>query len=57
MFGGTDPSHPRYVVGVMIEQGGRGGNVAAPIARQIIDAVTHAEPFTGQVPQLTPGHD
>ena len=37
MFGGSDPNHPRYVVVVNVEQGGFGGRIAAPIARQIIE--------------------
>ena len=34
---GSDQSHPRYVVLAMVEQGGRGGRIAAPITRQIIE--------------------
>jgi penicillin-binding protein 2 len=52
MFGGGDPAHPRYVIVAMVEQGGRGGNVAAPIARQVIDAITHAEQPPSPFPVL-----
>lgn len=37
---GTDRDNPRYVVVAMVEQGGRGGRIAAPIARQVIEALT-----------------
>ena len=33
--------HPKYVVAVMIEQGGHGGSAAAPAARLIYDALFH----------------
>ncbi len=40
MFGGSDSSHPRYVVVVNVEQGGFGGRIAAPVARQIIEKMS-----------------
>ncbi len=46
MFGGSDPQHPKYVVVVNVEQGGRGGRIAAPIARQIIEKVMRITPLT-----------
>jgi penicillin-binding protein 2 len=52
MFGGTDAQHPRYVVVVNVEQGGRGGRIAAPIARNIIAKMT-GQPIV-QIPDLTP---
>ncbi len=36
---GPDPDHPQYVVVTMVEQGGFGGQTAAPITRQVIDAL------------------
>jgi penicillin-binding protein 2 len=36
---GPDPEHPQYVVVTMVEQGGFGGQTAAPITRQVIDAL------------------
>ena len=47
---GPDPDHPEYVIVTMVEQGGFGGQTAAPITRQVIDAlypersVTRASP-------------
>jgi penicillin-binding protein 2 len=41
MFGGSDQNHPRYVVVVNVEQGGFGGRIAAPVARQIIEKMEH----------------
>ncbi|MFA5884187.1 MAG: penicillin-binding protein 2 [Acidimicrobiia bacterium] len=37
----VDPAHPgpQYVVVVVVEEGGFGGSVAAPIARRVIDAL------------------
>jgi cell division protein FtsI/penicillin-binding protein 2 len=37
----VDPANPQpqYVVVVIVEQGGFGGSVAAPIARRVIDAL------------------
>ncbi len=42
---------PRYVVVVLIEQGGHGGTAAAPAARMIYDALFHLD--TGQVTGAT----
>ena len=36
---GPDPDHPQYVIVTMVEQGGFGGQAAAPITRQVIDAL------------------
>ncbi|MEP6758233.1 MAG: penicillin-binding protein 2 [Actinomycetota bacterium] len=36
---GPDPDHPQYVIVTMVEQGGFGGQTAAPITRQVIDAL------------------
>jgi len=36
---GPDPAHPQYVIVTMVEQGGFGGQTAAPITRQVIDAL------------------
>ena len=36
---GPDPEHPAYVIVTMVEQGGFGGQTAAPITRQVIDAL------------------
>ena len=41
---------PQYVVVVMVERGGKGGQVAAPIARQIYQAI-----FLEKVAMATPG--
>jgi penicillin-binding protein 2 len=46
MFGGTDPAHPKYIVVVMVEEAGRGGRVAAPIARQIVESMLNITPRT-----------
>jgi penicillin-binding protein 2 len=42
---------PKYVVVVMIEQGGHGGSAAAPAARMIYDALFHEDSgqFSGAV--------
>ncbi len=48
---GTDRSTPRYVVVAMVEQGGRGGRIAAPIARQVIERM-NGLPLT-PIPTLT----
>jgi penicillin-binding protein 2 len=32
-------SHPKYCVAVVVEQGGHGGSVAGPAARQILAAL------------------
>ena len=39
MFGGT-VAQPKYVVAVVVEQGGFGAQTAAPIARRIIEKMT-----------------
>jgi penicillin-binding protein 2 len=36
---GPDPDHPEYVVVTMVEQGGFGGETAAPITRAVIDGL------------------
>jgi penicillin-binding protein 2 len=36
---GPDPEHPQYVIVTMVEQGGFGGQTAAPITRQLIDGL------------------
>jgi penicillin-binding protein 2 len=36
---GPDPDHPEYVVVTMVEQGGFGGETAAPITRYVIDGL------------------
>jgi cell division protein FtsI/penicillin-binding protein 2 len=41
---------PQYVVVVLVERGGKGGQVAAPIARQIYEAI-----FLQKVAQVTLG--
>ncbi len=33
----NDPALPQYVIVAMVEQGGFGANVAAPIVRRVID--------------------
>ena len=40
---------PQYVVVVMVEQGGHGGMVAAPIARSILEHIFHLPPGQGQI--------
>jgi len=42
---------PKYVVVVLVEQGGHGGTVAAPAARMIYDALFHLD--TGQATGAT----
>jgi cell division protein FtsI/penicillin-binding protein 2 len=36
---GPDPDHPEYVIVTSVEQGGFGGSTAAPITRNVIDAL------------------
>jgi len=36
---GPDPDHPEYVILTMVEQGGFGGQTAAPITRHVIDGL------------------
>ena len=52
-FAPTD--HPKYVVAVMIEQGGHGGSAAAPAARLIYDALfdVHGGTLQGARERLT----
>jgi cell division protein FtsI/penicillin-binding protein 2 len=38
----NDPNRPQYVVVAMVEQGGFGASVAAPIARRVIDFLNDA---------------
>lgn len=38
----TDPAVPQYVVVAMVEQGGFGANVAAPIVRRVIDFINNS---------------
>ena len=45
---------PQYVVVVMIEEGGFGGAMAAPVARRILEHIYKIEPGQGQV---APGGD
>jgi penicillin-binding protein 2 len=37
----TDPNAPQYVIVAMVEQGGFGANVAAPIVRRVIDFINN----------------
>jgi penicillin-binding protein 2 len=36
---GPDPADPEYVIVSMIEQGGFGGQVAAPVTRDVIEGI------------------
>ena len=36
-----DPAAPQYVIVAMVEQGGFGANVAAPIVRRVIDFINN----------------
>ena len=40
----TDPAVPQYVIVAMVEQGGFGANVAAPIVRRVIDFLNNPTP-------------
>jgi penicillin-binding protein 2 len=40
----NDPNQPQYVVLAMVEQGGYGADVAAPIVRRVIDYLATANP-------------
>ena len=53
------PSHPCYVIVVTVEEAGRGGNVAAPIARQVIEAMEFkpGQPRTPEIPVFSETHD
>jgi peptidoglycan glycosyltransferase len=35
-FAGPDPSHLRYAIAVVLEEGGEGSRVAAPLAKQVV---------------------
>lgn len=49
-FASYAPAHdPQYVVVVMIEEGGHGGMVAAPVARRILEHIFGIPPGTGIV--------
>ena len=50
---GTDTNKPQYIVLAMVEEGGRGGRIAAPIVRQIIEHMAKVTPT--KIPQLTVG--
>jgi len=52
----TAPNQPQYVVVVTVEQAGFGGTVAAPIARQIIEALS-GNPNPGPVQLAKPQTD
>jgi len=50
-FAGYAPSdRPRYVVVVLVEEGGAGGAVAAPIFRRIIESIYELECKKGSLP-------
>jgi len=51
---GPDPEHPQYVVVTMVEQGGFGGQTAAPITRQVIDALYPEVADASQPSCITP---
>lgn len=54
-FVGVAPiSSPDYVVAVVVERGGSGGRVAAPIARQVLQYLINGEEA---VTELAPGLD
>ena len=44
---GPDPNAPQYIVLTMVEQGGFGAEVAAPITRNVIEDIYHLPPSTG----------
>ena len=52
----TAPNQPQYVVVVTVEQAGFGGTIAAPIARQIIEALS-GNPNPGPVQLAKPQTD
>ena len=54
LFGGT-PEQPQYVVAVVVEQAGFGAQTAAPIARRIIEQMSHLP--TPAVQVFDQGHD
>jgi len=45
-------NHPKYVVVVMVEQGGHGATTAAPIARRILEGLFHLPTSTLRLGQL-----
>jgi len=54
-FGGPGSSH-RYVVAVMVSEGGFGANAAAPVARKIFDYLQQEGVAPLGVPPATPAH-
>ena len=44
---GPDPNAPQYIVVTMVEQGGFGAEVAAPITRNVIEDIYHLPTSTG----------
>ena len=54
----VDPNNPQpqYVVAVVVEQGGFGGSVAAPIARRVFDAL-RGDPDPAPVQTYRPNVD
>jgi len=55
----TDPKTHQYVVVVIVEEGGNGGSVSAPIARRIMAAISGDPnpPSVHLIPPKTPGGD
>jgi cell division protein FtsI/penicillin-binding protein 2 len=54
-FVGIAPiSNPRYVVSIVVERGGSGGRVAAPVARQVLQYLINGP---DAVTELSPGSD
>ena len=51
--GMTPAANPRYIVAVVIEEGGYGAQIAAPVARRIIDGL-NGLPLTNVVPVNPP---
>lgn len=43
---GQDPDRPDIALAVVLENGGSGGNMAAPIARRILEAYFYGKPYT-----------
>ena len=44
----NDPALPQYVIVAMVEQGGFGANVAAPIVRRVIDFLNNPNAATAR---------
>ena len=44
----NDPALPQYVIVAMVEQGGFGANVAAPIVRRVIDFLNNPTAGAGR---------